>query len=741
MLPMLVGPAIPTASAQAVVEPVGEAAGEQAADAAEPERAIGRFLALASPIDNRTEAWVKSTALELAARGAEERPVLVLRVPEGTSRFNDVYPLAKFLTSNQVAGIRTVAWVPKTVTGFNAILALACDEIVMHPDAELGDLGRGEALDDDQRAFVLSIVRKQNNPAVSEALALGMVDPGTAVLRVTTQAEDGRESTRLITRSELQTLRQAGMTITKVQTIKDEGVDGLFSATTARRDDYLVTATAESKGELVGLYGLPIETASDSGRGSVDRPVLIRIDGVIDELLEAFLERQIDRAVGSGADLIVFEITSPGGLLYVSEQLATKIADLDKREGDRAVRTVAYVPRQAFSGGTMVALGCDEIYAGPDARIGDAAPIEMRPGEAFERAPEKILSPTVAFFTKLAKRKGRPPAVIRGMIDKDYVVYRCTNAETGQVWYLGDDEIHAGGDKWIKGPPVPESEKGLLVTLDGERAHDLKVAGPPMADFDALKSHLGIPIDQPVPSMQQTWVDTLVFFLNSRAVTVMLFLLGLFLVYLELHFMSGVLAIGAMLCFGLFFWSRYLGGTAGSLEILLFVGGLALIGLEIFVIPGFGVFGLTGGLLVLASIVMASQTFQGATISDSVTEAGKTVTQFGLATVGVILLGSLVGRYLPKMPLFRDLVLAAPGAEDFAPSSVRLNPTRYSSAVGAVPIGATGKAMTTLRPAGKARIGEDLVDVVSEGPYVEPGTPIEVVEVQGNRVVVREVEA
>ena len=569
-----------------------------------------------------------------------------------------------------------------------------------------------------------------------------MCDPETAVLRVTTQTDDGRSETRIITKDRLQTLRQAGMTITKVQTLKDEGVDGVFSATTARRDDYLATALAESKGEVVGLYNLPIETATDSARGgAVKKARLIRIDGAIDPVREAFIERQIDRAVGSGADLIIFEITSPGGYLSISETLATRIAELDEREGERAVRTVAYIPRQALSGGTMIALGCDEIYLAPDGRMGDAAPIEMRPGQAFERAPEKVLSPTVAFFTRMAKRKGRPPAVIRAMIDKDYQVYRCTHSETGQVWFLGEDEIHDAGDKWIKGRLVPESDEGLLVTIDGERANELKVAGPPQVDFEALKTHLGIPIDQSVPEIDETWVDSLVFFLNTRFVTVMLFLIGLFLVYLELHFMSGILAIGAMLCFGLFFWSRFLGGTAGSLEVLLFVGGLALIALEVFVIPGFGVFGLTGGLLVLAAIVMASQTFQGATVSESVTEAGKTVTQFGLAVVGVVLLASVIGRYLPRMPLFRDLVLAAPGAEDYAPRGIRLNPASVGGSETGVAVGDLGKAMTTLRPAGKARIGEELVDVVSEGPYVEPGTPIEIVEVHGNRVVVRVIEA
>ena len=719
-----------------------EAAAEENAEA-QAARPVGRYLELTAPIDDRTGAWVKTTALELIAqsRPGGPKPVLILRVPTGTSPYADIYPLAKFLTSNQVASLRTVAWVPDSVTGYNAILPLACDEIVMHPDAELGDLGRGARLDDDQREFVLSIARKQNNPLVSQALVRGMTDPAVAVLRVTTEANDGRRSTVLATRTELEDLRRADVSVVEVQTLKEAGVDGVFGATTARRNNILATATADSRGEVVGIYGLPIESATDSARGGKYKRVrLIRVEGVIDQLLESFLERQIDRAVGQGADLIIFEITSPGGLLYVSEQLATKIAELDEREGEAAIRTVAYIPEMALSGGTMIALGCDEIYLAPSARMGDAAPIEMRPGEAFERAPEKVLSPTITLFTRLAKRKGRPPALIRAMVDKDYEVFRVTNAATGQVWFLGDDEIHAAGDEWIRERRVPESEKGLLLTVDGERAHDLKIAGPAQEDFASLKLHLGLPADQSVPAVKQTWVDSLVFFLNSPPVTFALLMLGFFLIYLELHFMSGLLAIGSALCFGLFFWAKVLGGTAGSLELLLFVIGLVLIALEVFVVPGFGVFGLTGMILVGAAMVMASQTFQGATIGESVTQAGKTVTQIGMAVFGVVVLASIVGRFLPRMPLFRDLMLAAPGAEEFIAGGVRLNPelTGQSAASPGLVVGMPGKAITTLRPAGKARIGEELIDVVSDGPYVEPGTPIEIVEIHGNRVVVRQ---
>ena len=722
-------------------KPKNEKKTDDAADGAEkagPTAVPGRVLRLRSPIDERSLARVRNVATELLGMAdGTQRPVLILEVPTGSSAYHNVCPLAKFLTSAQVSALRTVAWIPDTVTGHNAIIALACDEIVMHPDAEFGDVGRGEPLPDDQRDFILGLVSKQNNRLVPTALAVGLVDPAEAVLKVKLDDESGEQTTRLVTRAELDRLRQADVTIRGVETVKEAGAPGLFSGAQARREGLLAARTATAVAEVVAAYGLPIEAAAGTSGGEVGKVRKIVVEGVIDELLESFLERQIDRAASSGADLIIFEITSPGGLLYVSQQLAEKIADLDDYNG-RDIRTVAWIPREAYSGGTMVALGCDEIYLTPTAQMGDAAPIEMRPGQAFERAPEKILSPTIGVFQTLAERKGRPKAVIQAMIDKDHKVFEVTHAETGQTWFMGEEEIHEAGGLWIKGRQVPESREGLLLTPNGVRANELKVAGPPMADFTELKAHLGIPAERRVPTMQRTWVDTTVFILNAPGVTVLLFALGILFLILEAQFVTGIFSILAGLCFALFFWSKVLGGTAGSLEVLLFVIGAALIALEIFVIPGLGVFGVTGTLLVIGALVMASQTFQGLSVSESATQVGKTVTQFGLAFFGMLLLASVIGRYLPRVPLFRDLVLAAPGGDTMAPPGVRLS-NKVAEAAGGVTVGLAGKAISTLRPAGKARLGEDLVDVVSEGPYIDPGTPVEVVEVQGNRVVVREI--
>ena len=697
-------------------------------EAAANNAAGGRYLALKSPIDDRTVAKVKNAAQELLRSDAGGTPVLVLEVPAGTSQYHNVYPLAEFLASPAAAGLKTVAWIPETVTGYNAILPLACDEIVMHPEAKLGDIGRGESLPDNRRQFVLEVVRQQSNRLVTEALAESMLDPAVSLLRVQTQPEPGATETRIVTRGELEALRAADVVVSDVQKINDRGQIGLFGGAEARENGLLVTRLGFARGEVAEKYGLSISDFDRvAERNESVRARLIRVDGNVDPLLESFLERQIDRAEADGANLVVFEIDSRSGELFVSMQLANKVAALE----DRGIRTVAWVPNFALGPASLIAVACDEIYMAPDAKIGDA--IARRPEQTVENSQLAVQT-----LRELARAKGRSPALAAAFADATGPVFEATDADDGNMLFLDEEELHAEAGAYIKGRQIDGTGEGGRLLLDAQDAERLKIAQGVVADFESVQDRIGLPIDQSITTVSKTWVDSLVFFLNDPWVTAALLMISIALVYLELHFMSGVLSIGAVLCFALFFWARVLGGTAGSLEVVLFVLGIALIAMEVFVIPGFGVCGITGAILMLASLIMASQTFQGITVGESVTRAGKTVSQLGGALIGVVIFASVVSRFLPRIPIFRDLVLAPPGGEASG-TGVRLRPDLNATSIDGIVVGDRGKAITTLRPAGKARLGEDLVDVVSEGPYIEPSTPVEVVEVAGNRIVVREV--
>jgi membrane-bound serine protease (ClpP class) len=700
---------------------------------------LGQFLTVASPVDDSVFSRISTTALKLQHQAAqEERPaVLVLQIEPGTSQFHHVQGLARFLTSAQLSNITTVAWIPATVTGPNVVIALACKQIVMHPDAELGDIGRGKTLEPEEQQAILALAQKRHNVKINSAIVRGMMDQQEQLWRVRVRSMDsGKDEleSRVVTRDELETLRRTNVTIENVEVVKDPGVVGTFRGSAARSLDILVAQTAENRTAVATLYGLQREALRETVTDKENRNVrLIKVDGIIDRLQESFLLRQIERAVAEGSQAIVFQIDSPGGLLVASITLANAIADLESRK----IRTVAYVPREAISGAAIISLGCDEIYLHPDAKIGDAGPIEMRPGQPFERAPEKILSPLKVALRELAEKKHRPVAICEAMADRSMKVFQVTHRDNGRVWFMSEPEIHAANGEWIQGVQLRETNGELLFTANGARAHELKLAEIPVSDLEDLKSRIGIPAGTKLIPVEKTWVDSLVFTLNHPAMVVFMIVLGVALIYVELHFMTGVLGILSVLCFSLFFWSSFMGGTAGWLEVVLFVLGIGCLALEIFVVPGFGVFGVSGILLVLASLVMAghSWTFDLTTnIEELAWHAGQVVLALGI----VAGLGIAATRFLPSMPGFDSMVLGPPGVTADEP---RLRLETFPAMGGmsdTVSPGERGVALTMLRPSGKARFDNRVVDVISEGPFISADAELEVIAMNGNRIVVRQ---
>ena len=415
-----------------------------------------------------------------------------------------------------------------------------------------------------------------------------------------------------------------------------------------------------------------------------------------------------------------------------SLELAHRIAHLR----DQEIRTVAYVPHDAVSGGALIALGCDEIYLHPNGRIGDAGPIQQALDGQVHRAPEKIVSYLREVVRELADLKGRPPAVLMAMVDRELDIFQATHTTTGRVAFLSQAEIDAAPDDWRRGAAVPEAAGELLLFVNGRRAHELQVAEPPVADLAELRERLGVPAEARLVAAQQTWLDDTVFILNTNFVTGVLLFLGVILLFIELHFMVGLAGILSALCFGVFFWSKFLGGTAGWLEVLLFLLGFACLAIELFVIPGFGVFGVAGGLLLLGSLVMA-----GASVSDldrgaALTQSLTTAKTLGLAILGVIAAGATLSHYLPRIPILNSMILAPPEAS--------LGSSAGRSAPRPDPRGLTGRrgvAVTMLRPAGKIEVAGQLLDAVSSSGFVAAGVEVEIAEVASNRMIVRPVTA
>ena len=232
------------------------------------------------------------------------------------------------------------------------------------------------------------------------------------------------------------------------------------------------------------------------------------------------------------------------------------------------------------------------------------------------------------------------------------------------------------------------------------------------------------------------WLDGLADFLRDPWTSMILIMVAITCLMLELKMPGvGLPGVVAAICFLLFFWAHsQLHGQITWLAILLFALGLLLVGMEIFVLPGFGITGISGTLLILASLGLVVYGHWPRSGSEWITFGNK------LAPFGVSLLGSLVGvvlivHYLPHIPILNRLILR-PGVEPGEEEAETEWPL-HAELQGL--LGAIGVAATPLRPAGKTQFGEAFVDVVAEGGYIMPGTRVRVIEVEGGRVVVKEV--
>jgi membrane-bound serine protease (ClpP class) len=487
-------------------------------------------------------------------------------------------------------------------------------------------------------------------------------------------------------------------------------------------------------GPLLLLLGLSLSAPADDAalpeKPAYQRPVLIRVEGEIDSWLEHYVLRKLEIAKSQNCDLLILEIDSPGGGLWETENLCDKFVEL------QGVHTVAFVPREALSGAAILSLACDEIILADHARIGDCGPIYLAEDFLFRHAEEKVRSDLIARVRSLAERKKHPPALAEAMVDRNVKVERVRLPE-GNEQLLTDREIAAKPEaaQWEKLEVLPEAGGNRFFECLGKRAKELGLASANVERRDELAAHLALAA--PPQVLESNVVDHTAYWLNSWLVTALLLIVGLVALAYELSAPGvGIGALTAGLCFALFFWARFLGGTSGWLEVLLFGAGVIFLAVEIFLIPGFGVTGISGILLMLTGIVLASQEFvlptTGPQLVTSVTSLG---TVLGSALVGLVIC-ALAMRHMQSIPVLNRLMLQPPApvaAEALSPDKVGLPEASF------VQLGDVGEATTLLRPGGKARFGDVLVDVVADGAFIQAGRAVRVVQLVGSRVVVEAV--
>ncbi len=463
------------------------------------------------------------------------------------------------------------------------------------------------------------------------------------------------------------------------------------------------------------------------------RGVIIPLHEMIDPLSGALFQRKFQEAIESGAEVIVLDIHSPGGYTSVTLELMDLMRDAE------GVETVAFIEKDAISGAALLAMACDKIIMLPDARIGDAGEIVMGEDGAFRYTEAKSRSALAQRVRDAARRNGRPATLAEKMVDKDIVVFEATHKTNGETAYFSNKEWDSldDADQWERGRPVREAGNEMFFICNGARAVELGMADRTVENRDRLAEALDL--REPIQVMERTSIDTLVFLLNTGVVTFLLIIIGLIALTVELGAPGfGIGGLVSLLCFSLFFWSRFLGGTSGWLEVTLFVVGLAFIGAELFLIPGVGVAGVGGVTLVLGSLIMASRRFLIPENSEQLTGLGYDILTVVGAFAGFVLALVFLSNYIGDIPGLSRLTLKPPVLADAATGGegdVATGLPGWQQ----VDVGEQGKALSPLRPSGKMQIGDATVDVVTEGEFVEAGSRVQVIAKQGTRVVVRPV--
>jgi membrane-bound ClpP family serine protease len=438
-------------------------------------------------------------------------------------------------------------------------------------------------------------------------------------------------------------------------------------------------------------------------------------------------------------NLLFLELRCQGGDLIAAAGLAE---DLHKAsEGDEPTLVVAYIPEKAADTAAVIALGCSAIVMSKKAGASGGTEAEFGDFEGVLRGPDgKQLAATWGpTLRELAELNGYPPLLAEGLVNKDLgIVLAEKRANRSVRRLMTEEELAAAKADWDRVSQV--KAKGQLLKLTATQAEQLGLARYVVESNDPGEVYTKYGVDPgKVREATPAWLDRFANFLTNPAVTIILIVLGFTGLILELKVPgTTVPGIIAALCFILVFWAHtQFSGQVAVLAGLLFLLGLVLLLLEVFVLPGFGAAGVTGILVILLALGLA--TFGGGDgglpqTTAEWTRLGGKMGQYLFAMVGAVGLAFVLARFLPNIPYANRLMLTPPAEKPDAGE-----PELPGAAEAAALLGAVGTAVTVLRPAGTVRFGDAFVDVVTDGGFVPAGARVQAIEVEGTRIVVKEV--
>jgi membrane-bound serine protease (ClpP class) len=412
----------------------------------------------------------------------------------------------------------------------------------------------------------------------------------------------------------------------------------------------------------------------------------------------------------------------------------------------------------SWSAGALIALSCSDIYMARGTSMGAAAPVTLGADGTTEGTGEKTVAAVRSQIAALAEKNGHPTGIALAMVDYDVELWEVE--VDGAIRVLTKEELERLEAPQAAAPqttPAQASQTastsqtaegavrrvgiispaGKLLSLTAGEAYRYGLARGLADDREALLDSLGARavLEESVPSAS----DSVISFLVSGPVQGLLILIGLVMIFLEIHSPGfGIPGTAAIVAFVLVFGSSFMLGRVGSLEIILFMLGLGLLAVEIFLIPGFGVIGISGIVLIGFSLILSMQDFIIPRFDWEWGLMGRNAIVVSAGLLAAITGIAIIALLGPKTKMFDRLMLktrieetASEGGGWREGGGVESDYTRLA--------GKTGRAVTVLHPVGKAEIEGETFQVETDAAFVEAGKEIEVVKVQGNIIFVRSV--
>ena len=423
-----------------------------------------------------------------------------------------------------------------------------------------------------------------------------------------------------------------------------------------------------------------------SATSEAQKVYFCNIDGEIDLGMAPYVSRVVKEAERNDADAIIFRINTFGGRLDAATQIKDAIISTK-------ILTIAFINNRAISAGSLIALSCDKIAMVPGSSIGASTVVD----QTGQKQSEKYQSYMRSEMRATAERNGRRTDIAQGMVDERIVI-----------------------------PGLVDSTQ--LVTLTTDEALKYGIADVQVNNLQDVLKTFNLQGAE-IVRVNENWAEEVVKFLNNPIMSSILIMIGFFGLIAEIKTPGwGVPGTIGLIALALFFGSSYILDLASIMDILLFVVGLVLLALEIFVIPGFGIAGIAGIILIFVSLFL-SLTPSGPFLDfDAISIA---IIQLTGAIVAAFVLILILAKLLPKSRTFSKLILAD---EERADQGFVSYPSEKEL------VGQEGIALTTLRPAGTAEFNGKRYDVVADWEYIEQGSRIVVLRVEGVKVVVKKVK-